>query len=415
MFKLLKKIDTFEKNILLVFLGTFLVNIFNLLYQVLIAHRVSGVDFASFNSLLAIFMVIAVPLQTTLVKYTAVFKAKENRGKIKALFFKLCKINFSLAILTFLIFYFFSSFIINALRIESLSAGYILSLMIAISFISPVFLGALQGLELFGWLALISIIAGALKLILAFVFVNLGFNVSGALSAFLIASLMAILIPIFPLKKFFAGHNMHESVDLKEFFYYLLPVALSSFCFMAMVNFDIVIVKYLFTPEKAGSYSLAQMLGKIFLFFPAAIGIVMFPRTAGLNAKNMDTRATLSKSLLYAAFLCILANVFYNLFPVLILKILTGKSSGEVILLGRLFGFSMSFFTLMYILVNYFLSIKELRFIKFLVLGTVLQFLAITVLHAELIQVQLIMCINAAIMFILHAVLAYKGRRLEVA
>jgi hypothetical protein len=150
------------------------------------------------------------------------------------------------------------------------------------------------------------------------------------------------------------------------------------------------------------------MAGKIFLFFPGAIALVMFPKTAGLNAKNIDTVSTLNRSLLYAAILCITAGLVYNTMPSFILKILTGKVFRESIVLGRLFSISMSFFALLYILITYFLSKKDLRFIKYLVIFTALQLLSIILFHKSLMQVQFILCINAILLFFVHLLLAYR-------
>ncbi len=411
MIKYIKRIDTFGKNIILVFLGTSLVNVFNLLYQLLIAHRMSSVDFAGFNSLLAIFTLISAPLTTlqiAVAKYTAEFNAQNQIKRIQALLSNLIRKMLPLAIITFIVFYFLSFYIMDKLKISSVSAGYILALLLASSWITPVLTGALQGLELFKWLVSQSVISGALKLVFVFIFISLGFNIAGALSAFLIASLIGIIISFFPLKNFLSFKLIEDSINFKDFFSYLVPVAVSFSCFIALVNFDMVLVKYLFSPLQAGFYSLAQMLGKIFLFLPGAISIVMFPKAAGLKAKNMDTDSTLRRSLLYACSLCIIANLVYNLFPFFTLKILTGKAFAESVILGRLFGISMSFFTLLLILINYFLSIKDLRFMKYLISFTLLQFLAIILFHKTLVQVQLILCVNAVLLFLAHLLLARK-------
>ncbi len=411
MIKYIKRIDTFGKNIILVFLGTSLVNLFSLLYQLLIAHRMSGVDFAGFNSLLAIFTLISAPLTTlqiAVAKYSAEFNAQNQIKKIQALLSNLIRKILPLAIITFVIFYFLCFYIMDKLKISSVSAGYILALLLASSWITPVLTGALQGLELFKWLVSLSMIGGALKLVFAFIFISLGFNIAGALSAFLIASLIGIIISFFPLKNFLSFKLIEDSINFKDFFLYLAPVGLSFFCFIALVNFDMVLVKYLFSPLQAGFYSLAQMLGKIFLFLPGAISIVMFPKAAGLKAKNMNTDSTLRRSLLYACSLCIIANLVYNLFPFFSLKILTGKAFAESVILGRLFGISMSFFALLLILITYFLSIKDMRFMKYLILFTLLQFLTIILFHRTLVQVQLILCINSVLLFLTHLVLAYK-------
>lgn len=409
--KYIKRIDTFGKNIILVFLGTSLVNVFNLLYQLIIAHRMSGIDFAGFNTLLAIFMLICAPLttlQAAVAKYTAEFNAQNQIKKIQALLSNLIRKMLPLAIITFVIFYFLSFYIMDKLKIPSVSAAYILAVLLALSWITPIFSGALQGLELFKWLVLLSVLCGALKLVFAFIFITLGFNIAGALSAFLIASLTGIIISFVPLKNFLSLKVVKDSINFKDFFSYFAPVAATSFCFIALVNFDMVLVKYLFSPLEAGFYSLAQMLGKIFLFLPGAISIVMFPKTAGLKAKNMDTGSTLRRSLLYACSLCIIANLAYNLFPFFTLKILTGKASAESVILGRLFGISMSFFTLLFILTTYFLSIKDMRFMKYLILSALLQPLAIILFHKTLIDVQFILCINSILIFFIHLALVYK-------
>jgi O-antigen/teichoic acid export membrane protein len=415
MIKYIKSIDTYGKNIILVFLGASLVNFFNLLYQLLIAHRLAPADFAAFNSLLSILMLFSVPLgtlQIAVAKYSAEFSAQNQIKKIQVLLSSLLRKTLVLAIFTVIIFYFASFYIIDKLKISSVASGYILAISLALSCIVPVLSGGLQGLELFKWLMSISVITGALKLALAFIFIRLGFNIAGALGAFLAASLVSIIISFFPLRNFISLRIIKDSIDFKEIFLYLFPVAITSFCFIALVSFDMVLVKYFFLPEDSGLYSLAQMVGKIFLFLPGAISMVMFPKIAGLNAKNMDTASTLKRSLFYATILCVIACLVYNIFPSFILKILTGKIFFESIILGRLFSVSMSFFAILYILIAYFLSIKDLRFIKYLVLFTLLQFLAIVFFHKSLIQVQSILCINAILLFFIHLWLAHNRKGL---
>ena len=134
----------------------------------------------------------------------------------------------------------------------------------------------------------------------------------------------------------------------------------------------------------------------------------MFPRTSGLHAKNIDTVPTLMRAILYAAVLCGIVAIGYNIFPVFSLKMLTGKMNPEAVLLGRLFSVSMSFFALLFILIAYFISKKELRFIKYLAIFTLLQFIAIILFHKNLIQVQLALCINAVLLFFIHLLLVYR-------
>lgn len=408
MIKYLRNPGTFEKNIILVFLASSLANFLNLLYQLLIAHRLSPADFANFNALLSIFAVISTPLgtiQTATTKYVAEFNAVGKINTPQTLLSYLLKKTLIFALLTFVIFYFTSFYIIDKLKISTVSSGYILAVMLALSWLMPVFGGGLQGLELFKWSSGIGVATGLLKLGVALLFLQIGWGFSGALGAFLAANLAVILLSYFPLRHYLSFNAAQEKINSGEFIIYMAPLAVSLFCFAVLISSDMLLVKYFFTPQESGIYSIAQIAGKVFLFLPGAISVVMFPRTTGLNAQNLDTRATLKKSLLYAGILCLAASLFYNLFPGLVLKILTGKAMPESILLGRLFSISMVFFALMYIFVVYFLSLKDFRFIKYLVAFTTLQCLAIILFHSSLLQVQFILCINSIILFCIHALL----------
>jgi O-antigen/teichoic acid export membrane protein len=409
--KQFKNIDTYGRNVILVFFGTSLVNLLNLLYQLLIAHRLSSANFAAFNSLLSIFMLISAPLltfQAAIAKYCSEFNAQNQADKIKFLVSKFLKNNLFFAVGTFFIFFICSSYLTGKLKVDSVYSGHILAALFALYWIMPVSQGAIQGLELFKWFVSIAVITGVLKLFFAYLFILFGFDVAGALGALLLSVLIGLIISLFPLRKFIRFKasrdvidtvSQENAVNFKEIIYYMLPLATSVFCFMGLVNLDMILVRIFFMPQDSGTYSLGQMVGKIFLFLPWPISIVMFPRTSGLSVKNQDASSILKRSLFYATGLCVLGALIYNLFPSFILKALTGKVDAGSIILGRLFSVSMSLFSLSNILILYFLSIKELRFIKYLVLFTLLEFFSIILFHKSLVQVQLILCVNAGLLF----------------
>lgn len=148
------------------------------------------------------------------------------------------------------------------------------------------------------------------------------------------------------------------------------------------------------------------MLGKIFLFLPTAISMVMLPKTSGLHATRGETAAPLRKALLLAALLCAAAVIGYNLFPELVLRVFTGKPFAQSVLLGRAFSLTMTFFTFVFILVTYFLSIEDMRFLVFIAAAALLQGAGIYFFHASLIQVQAVMCTTAAALFAVLLALA---------
>jgi O-antigen/teichoic acid export membrane protein len=414
MLKKLKSIDSFTRNIIIVFTSASFANFLNLLFQLLIAHKLSATEFAAFNSLLAIFMLIATPLgtlQMTIAKYSSEFNARNEKSKIKFLLSDLLKKSLLAAAVTFIIFCLASGYIMSMLKINSVTLGYIFAALFVTAWVSPLLLGGAQGLELFWWLSSASVISGILKLVLAFIFIMLGFSVSGAMAALLISTLICIAIAYLPIRNLISWQVPRDGINYKEIFIYMLPVAASYFCYSALTSFDMVLVRYFFSPQDSGNYALAQMLGKIFLFLPGAISVVMFPRASGLSAKNHDTLPTLKKSLLYTFILAVLACAFYNFFPGFVLTVLTGKAYPESILLGRLFSISMSFFALLLIPITYFLSIKDFRFIKYLLFFTLLQVIGIISFHQSLIGVLFIICASSIMLFLTHLILAFTYRK----
>ncbi|MBU3958885.1 MAG: hypothetical protein KKE91_03400, partial [Candidatus Omnitrophica bacterium] len=51
---------------------------------------------------------------------------------------------------------------------------------------------------------------------------------------------------------------------------------------------------------------------------------------------------------------------------------------------------------------------RDLRFVRYLALFTLLQVSAIVLFHRNLVQVQLIICINAILLFFIHLFLVHK-------
>lgn len=401
----------FTKNIIFVFTGTSIINFLNLVYQIVVLNKLNSSDFAAFNTLLSVFMLVSIPLQIVLAKYCAELNGRLKEAQIKALFTHFLTRAFILAALTFVIFLLFSPLLMQGLRIELQFSGLIMAMLLASAWIAPVFGGQLQGMEFFGWLISATFVSAVTKLVLAFIFINIGMSYPGALSALLFSNIIFVFISLYPLRKFIAFELSKEHIGIKkEAQGFLLPVAVSSLSSIALVTMDIILVKRYFIPYLAGIYSYAQFIGKIFFFLPGAIAVVILPHSSSLAAREEDTLPLLKRSLFYASLFCLAAYICYNIFDGVILKIfkaLNSEITPEVISLGRFFGVSMSFFAILFILINYFISRKDLRFVKYLVMSAILQCIAIIVFHKSLFHIQAILCINSILVLIIHLKLAF--------
>ena len=409
-----KRIDAFGKNILIVFAGSSLVNICNLLYQLLVAHKLSGPEFAAFNSLLSLFLLLASPLvtlQLAITKFIARFHARQEKEKVILLLSGLFKKAAVACGLTILIFLWLGPRLAAVLKVSSAGAVFLVGLMVASAYFSAVMSGGLQGLEVFGWFSAAAVSSSAIKLVLTFLLVSLGYSICGALAAHFLSGVAVLAIIYFPLRLFIRLKAPRAEVNYKEMLFFLFPVAAANFAFTALVSSDMILVKLFFSPDEAGIYSLAQMLGKIFLFLPGAVSMALFPRASAMTAQNQNTRAILRRSLLYTFLFCAFAVAAYNLFPGPALGLLTGKSPEASIALGRIFSVSMSLYALVYVLLAYFLSLSDMRFVWYLVVAALLQCAGIILYHPSLFAVQALICLNSLLLFISGAYLAFRGKR----
>jgi len=149
----------------------------------------------------------------------------------------------------------------------------------------------------------------------------------------------------------------------------------------------VILVKHYFSPLEAGLYSVGQIVGKIALFFPSAVGLVMFPKVVDAHARAEDVRSLLAKSLLIVgALTCPLVLVSF-LWPSWILTVLAGKAPAEAVGLVRYFALSMSCFAVVQILMLFHLSRHHNNFIYVLAGAALLQVAGISVFHHSLVQV----------------------------
>jgi O-antigen/teichoic acid export membrane protein len=206
--------------------------------------------------------------------------------------------------------------------------------------------------------------------------------------------------------------------DFSKVYAYSLPVGLTLFCFMALTNIDLVLVKHFFLPIEAGYYSIAQMVGKIIFIFSFPIVMVMFPKIASLKMGNQEkkARSILGHSLTTGIFLCGGATIVSLLFPSLIVQFLSGEVYLECVPLVGLFSINMSLYSLSLILLYYQLSIDQRVFLYPLVLCTLIQSGLIVLFHKSLIQVLQMVGLIALGLLVINLYLAYRpyqSKRIE--
>ncbi len=411
--KIMRLIGSFERQATFIFVATTLANIGAFLFHVYMGRHLTPADYGILYTLLALLMIVSVPggtIQTVITKYASHFRAHNQYGKIRFLFLHSLKKLFLYGGIGFLIFIALSGHIARFEQIPSRLPVVIVGFILLFSVVSPAAGGIVQGLQRFDYLGWSMILGTLLRLISGIILVIIGFGVNGAMSASIIGILFGLFIIFIPLRSLFQ-EKTNERVDFKELYRYSAPVVLALLCFMILTNVDAVLVKHFFSPLEAGNYSAAAMVGRIILFLPMAVVIVMFPKTSELYAQKKDSSLILKKSLIYVGLLAGGATLICLLFPRFPLWLLWGNRFQDSIPLAGKFALAMTFFGLVNILFFYQLSIHRFRFLYFACVFTLLQIIALALFHNTLSQVVWILVVNGILLFTVNQFLVWMPKR----
>jgi len=405
--------DKFLRNSVLMFMSMSVVNIANLLYQILAVRKLTIPSYGIFNSLISVFTIFSLPvasIATMIAKFTSHYHHRGEHVKADYFISVLLKHMFFVGLFLCLAYFVFGNSFKEYLHLDSALPVYFVGLMLFSMILLTVTLGSLQGFERFKWYSVGSISNSVSRVVLAAFMIYLGWDLLGVLGAYAVSQTIALLITLIPLREVFFIREKITDINMMEKYKFVIPSIITFGCFAALTNADVILVRHFLEPMQAGNYSVAQLIGKIVIFIPTAVYVVMLPSVSGQHAQNKDTKVILKRSLKYTALLCLLASLAYNLFPQFILNLLTNKANNEIVLLGRLFTISMLFFSLLIVLLLYQLAISKFMFLKNLAVFTILQVIGIVFYHNSPVQVLSIVIINSVILCFVNMRLALRHR-----
>jgi len=131
--------------------------------------------------------------------------------------------------------------------------------------------------------------------------------------------------------------------------------------FWSFTSIDVIIAKRVMPAGMAGDYACAVFMGKIILFLPAAVGVVMFPKTAELWARRRKTIEVFFSYFLTGVIMSGFVGILYIAIPRMLISLLYGDEYLAAAKVMGMFGVAMTFYTALNILIMYFVSINISR------------------------------------------------------
>lgn len=372
------------------FLGTTITNAGNYLYHLLMGRMLGPVDYGTLTSLISLVYLVSIistTLSTVVVKQVTSYKSKKDWGRIFSLFLKLTKSFLLLGLLVLLGFVLMQSQIARFLNLTDSRPIVLIGVWLIFSLVGFINEAILRSFLRFNFLSFNAVFGILVKLALAVGLVHLGFSVFGALIAIIAGTLLPYLISFWPLKFIWQYPKKAKAINWRGFWGYSFPVLLATLGLTSLYSTDIILAKHLFSAYEAGLYSALAVLGKIVFFASSTVPLVMFPLVSENYEKGKNYRHFLNQSLRLVAGISLLITVVYFLFPRLMVKTLYGADYLPAASYLGIFAVFISLYSLSFLLVNFFLSVKKLKLALLPLLAAVLQIVLIMALARSILQV----------------------------
>ena len=250
----------------------------------------------------------------------------------------------------------------KTLKIGSLGAVFLAAVSLAAALVFPIALGILQGYQRFEAVAAMNVAPFAIRLALLAVTAAVGLQLGGAALAILLASIAGALIAIGLVREPLRRGAQAAQPALGPFLRYLGPVLVGLIGIALLTTVDLLVVKARFSENAAGEYAAASAFARVAFFLPAAILIVLFPRTAARQARGEEAKDILGRSLIVTAAFGALLTLFYWMTGRGLVETSFGAEFAHGGTLLVLFTISMTLFSLANVLVGFHLSRDERRF-----------------------------------------------------
>lgn len=359
---------------LVIFFSTAIGNVGSYLYHLLMGRMLGPSDYGIFVSLISLIYIISVfpaVLGRVVVRFASTFKAKGNYSQIYSLFREFSQKFFILGLIIFLIFVFGHRLIGQFLKITNYSSIILIAVSFLIGFLALINNGLLQSFLNFNFLAANGVLSTLLKLLIGFGLVKAGLSVFGAVLALVLSGIVPYFISFFPLRFLFKYKPRKIEVDWQEIIAYAKPTFIVMLSLTSLYTVDIILVKHFFNPYQAGLYSALATLGKIIFFASGTVAVVMFPLIAQNYENGKEYKNILFQSLLLVSLASVGITGIYFLVPKLVIRMLYSASYFEIAPFLGIFGIFISIYSLISVLVNFFLSIHKTK-IAFLLAGAAL-------------------------------------------
>jgi len=383
---------------------------FSYVFYFIMARMLTPAEYGELGALISFFFIVTVfttGVQPIIAKFTAEFYHETEKGKLKSFILLAFKRILFYGVVGFVIVSAISPLISSFLHISGILSVMIIAIAFTLNAILVVFRGFLQGIGDFTGLGINISLETILRVIFGSLLVLFGFGVNGAVASLAIAIFVCMAVGVVPLR-FLVGEK-EERIEIRSVYSFSVPVILTAFATVAMLNFDILLVKHFFDSKVAGHYVAASLLAKVPLILAReSLSPVVFTK-AVVGGKDV-----LRKSVIYTLIIIAPIIAIYWFIPGIIVTILYGKAYIESADFMRLLVVPMSVMGINTILINYLMAKEKMEFVKFLIFILILEIVLIFLFHELIFHIISVVFLSYSLLLLILLMQFFSEKRIKI-
>ncbi len=324
-------------------------------------------DYGLYGVTMNLAWVTGIPLGVigiSVVKYSALFKAKNDKAKLSGLLKTFNGFSLILNLIFLLIYVVLSNYLSQILGGGLTILIILLALSFPFSSLTKLYTSIFQGIGKVKLYSFVNILLNIFRLFFGVLLILYGFGVKGAVLS-LTFSNMGVLIILIPfIKQYFSAKA--SKVNVREITSFGVSVLLTNFFINLIMYFDLFFVKSFLGAEQAGFYEAAVTLSRAFLV-SASIMVVFFPefnKNFVIKDKH-KLKSDLKWALIYTSLICAGGILAYYLFGGLLIRLTYSHNYLAALPLLHILSIGYAFYSLFNVLLNFLWAFNEKKLMMF--------------------------------------------------
>lgn len=307
--------------------------------------------------------------------------------------------------------------IVDVLDLRNPGPVIALAVFVFFAFLQPIVLGVLQGLERFTAFGTMQLAIAVSRIGFGVPWVLAGGGAGGAIGGQAVGAAVVVLGTAWLLRDLIpvrgsgaATTGLRRRPDVRT-----VSASGAFVAFAVLSNLDLLLAKLFLSPEDVGIYAAIATVGKIVLFLPMAVSVVLVPSAAKERASDGAGGNALRAAGIAVVGSALLAAVPMALFPDLVVSLMFGDgyeaaSAGvlPIVIAGGAF-------SMLYLLVVYVVAIADRRWGVLLALGVVLQVGGVAAFHETPAQIATVQAVVAVVLLVINEIRFHSVIRRRIA